>query len=101
MQKQSLNLEVILRIMFYGRSFQFVPSTSIILRPFQHCIRLQLGIEGMQFARIGSGAFHRLSTNKIVILHAETKNATKNCQPHKLGIRFGQELFPGRITASS
>ncbi len=76
-------------------------STSNILRPFQHCIRLQLGIKCMQFTGIGSGAFHRLSTNKIVILHTETKNATKNCQPDKLGIRLGQELFPGRITASS
>lgn len=47
MSQQSLNLEVILRIMFFGSSFHFVPSTSIILRPFQHCIRLQLGIEGM------------------------------------------------------
>lgn len=76
-------------------------STSIVLGPFQHCIRLQLSIECMKFARIGSGALRRLPTNEIVILHTVTKYAAKYCQPDKLGICLRQELLPGRITASS
>lgn len=73
----------------------------IVLSPFQHCIRLQLGIEGMQFARIGGGAFYRLSTDEIVILYAKAKNAKQYCQPDKLGISLGQKLFPGRIATLS
>lgn len=66
----------------------------------QHCIGLQLGIEGMQLARIGSSAFHCLTTNEVIILYTKPIDATEYCQPDKFGVTLGQELFPHLITAA-
>lgn len=60
---------------------------------------MQFCVESVQLPRIGGRALHCLTSEEVIILYTEAKDAEKDCHPNNFGITLGQELFPYEIIA--